>query len=196
MWLLLCLFYLLLMGNSVTYVKVLRVGQHFTCIVCNCFIRYLIWNILEEQTVDILHAFYYALQLSLDIITSYCDDTNQSLWYGPVSFHVTKVGTLVLVLFLLPPFFPTHKKLGSPGLFKQAKSAVKYLYGGVVCRSDSQTLSYYKNMKLLLFFYSFLHSTITHNFLSFSVECNGSSTSTSRNNIFVYVNGLLFGREV
>lgn len=39
--------------KSVTYVKVLRVGQHFTCIVCNCFIRYLIWNILEEQTVNL-----------------------------------------------------------------------------------------------------------------------------------------------
>ena len=115
--------------------------------------------------------------------------------YGTVQCLFMSPKLEVLVLFLLPPFFPTHKKLGSLGLFKQAKSAVKYLYGGVVCRSDSQTLSYYKNMKLLLFFYSFLHSTITHNFLSFSVECNGS-TSTSRNNIFVYVNGLLFGREV
>ena len=111
--------------------------------------------------------------------------------YGTVQCLFMSPKLEVLVLFLLPPFFPTHKKLGSLGLFKQAKSAVKYLYGGVVCRSDSQTLSYYKNMKLLLFFQ--LSTTITHNFLSFSVECNGTS---SLNNIFVYVNGLLFGREV
>ena len=109
--------------------------------------------------------------------------------YGTVQCLFMSPKLEVLVLFLLPPFFPTHKKLGSLGLFKQAKSAVKYLYGGVVCRSDSQTLSYYKNMKLLLFFQLGMYSTITHNFLSFSVECNG--TSSRSNNIFVYVNGLL-----
>ena len=57
--------------------------------------------------------------------------------YGTVQCLFMSPKLEVLVLFLLPPFFPTHKKLGSLGLFKQAKSAVKYLYGGVVCRSDS-----------------------------------------------------------
>ena len=47
-----------------------------------------------------------------------------------MSSTVTKVGNSSPSPVFIAPFFPTHKKLGSLGLFKQAKSAVKYLYGG------------------------------------------------------------------
>ena len=57
---------------------------------------------------------------------------------------------------------------------------------------DPFILQKYEVVIVLLGLSRVVRSTITYNFLSFSVECNGTIT-TARNNIFVYVNGLLLG---
>ena len=81
MWLLLCLFYLLSMGKSVTYVKVLRVSQDFTCITWNCFIRSFFWEDFGRTDCEYLACFL----LCFIVITGHY---HLLLWWHQLVFMV------------------------------------------------------------------------------------------------------------